>query len=337
MWWVHPEHDLAWFEAETSDKPARDVAQEYLCNFNASGDTFIFHDDIARLQARIREPIEVFHSERNVWIWEKPAKGGAYLIPCDVSRGDSSDFSAFHVIRLDSGVDTITQVAEYKGKIRPDQLGLLLMDVSRYFNNATIAPENNSGWAGQTVLKMEEANFPFIYYSRKRKSKDKDAGMVDPYYASTRNDYLPGYSVTSANRLQMLAKMEQYLRLGEIEVYSSRLIEELKTFVMGEGTRPEAMRGYHDDLVMSLAGGIWVKEEAYIHSGRSDEMTKAMIGGLSVSSNKTNQFIDFNRNASFHDRSRIQEHINQENKIKMANGDILDLNWLLNNGFIQRG
>jgi len=37
-WWVHPEHDLVWFEAESRDKSPRDVAQEFLC---FSGDTRI--------------------------------------------------------------------------------------------------------------------------------------------------------------------------------------------------------------------------------------------------------------------------------------------------------
>lgn len=335
MWWVHPEHDLLWFQNETKDKSPRDINQEFLCNFNASGDTFIFHEDISRMERNIKEPIEIYHAERNVWIWEKPANTGLYLISCDVSRGDARDYSAFHVIRVDC--HPIRQVAEFKGKIRPDQLGILLMQISKIFNNATVAPENNSGWSGQTILKMEEAQFPFIYYSRKRKPKDRDAGPVDPYYAMNRNDFLPGYSITSANRLQMLAKLEQYIRLGDVELHSSRLVDEIKTFVMGEGSRPEAMRGYHDDLVMALAGGLWIREEAYMYSHRSDDVAKAMINSMSISSNKTNQFIDFNRNASLHDRARIQEHMNQENKIKMASGDILDMNWLLRNNSIIKG
>jgi hypothetical protein len=99
------------------------------------------------------------------------------------------DYSAFHIIRLD--VNPIEQVAEYKGKIRPDKLGILLINVSKFYNNAIIAPENNSGWSGQTILKIEEAQYPFLYYSRKRKSKEKDNTPVDPYYAMYRNDFLP--------------------------------------------------------------------------------------------------------------------------------------------------
>lgn len=59
----------------------------------------------------------------------------------------------------------------------------------------------------------------------------------------------------------MLAKLEQYLRMGDIKINSLRFVDELKTFVMREGGRPEAMRGYNDDLIMAMAGALWVREE----------------------------------------------------------------------------
>jgi len=331
MWWVHPEHDAAWFQAETTGKGSRDIAQEYLCNFNASGDTFIYHEDIAKLEQLVHEPRRHFQIDRNVWIWEEPQKGGVYLIPCDVSRGDAQDYSAFHVLRLD--VAPIRQVAEYKAKIRPDQLGILLMSVSQVYNNAIIAPENNSGWSGQTILKIEEAQYPFVYYQRRRKPKEKELVPIDPYYAASRNDYLPGYAVTSANRLPMLAKLEQYVRMGDIEIHSPRLIDEFKTFIVTDTNRPEAQRGYNDDLIMAMAGGLWVREEGFLYTYKSDELTKAMLNSMSTSRRNANSFSDFNFNASgFYDRGRIVEHVANQNKIKLGNGDELDLNWLITSG-----
>lgn len=330
MWWVHPDHDKVWFQAETADKSPREIAQEFLCNFNASGDTFIYSETIGHLQAATRKPTDFFHLDRNVWIWEKPEKVGTYLISCDVSRGDAADFSAFHVLRLDTY--PLIQAAEYKGKIRPDQLGILLMAVSQFYNNAIIAPENNSGWSGQAILKIEEAGYPFLYYSRKRKPKDKDVSMADPYYAATRNDFLPGYAVTSANRIQMLSKMEQYVRLSDVQINSTRLIDEFKNFIVTESNRPEAIRGESDDLIMALAGGLWVREEAFLHTYRSDEMTKALLDGMTVSSNKTSAFKDFNQRSAFLDRGRIMDYVQSEHKIKMAAGNEEDLSWLLSKG-----
>jgi hypothetical protein len=332
MWWVHPEHDDAWFVHETAGKSPREIAQEYLCNFNASGDTFIWHEDIVRLEEIIQhqQAPGIFHLDRNVWVWEPPKKNAQYLISCDVSRGDAQDYSAFHVIRLDG--HPLVQVAEYKGKIRPDQLGMLLVSVSQMYNNAMIAPENNSGWSGQTILKIQEANHPFLYYSRRRKPRIKNPYMPDPYYAERRNDYLPGYAVTSANRLPMLAKLEQYVRMGDIVINSQRTVDEFKTFIVTETNRPEAQRGMNDDLVMALAGGLWVRDEAFMYTYRTDDVTKAMLDGMSISNTPTKHFRDFDFDNSLYDRNRIKEHVENQNKIVMGNGDVVDLNWLIQKG-----
>jgi hypothetical protein len=332
MWWVHPDHDDVWFTSETAGKSPREVAQEYLCNFNASGDTFIYHETIIELEGKVRTPNRIFNLDRNVWIWDDPVVGGNYIISCDVSRGDAQDYSAFHVLRIDTA--PVVQVAEYKGKIKPDQLGVLSVAVSQLYNNAVLAPENNSGWSGQTILKIQEANHPFLYYSRKRKPKTKDYVTPDPYYAQRRNDYLPGYAVTSANRLPMLAKMEQYVRMGDLIINSPRLVDEFKTFIVTDSNRPEAQRGMSDDLVMALAGGLWVKDEAFGNFNyRTDAATKAMLDSMTISRTKTNNFRDFNMaNSNIYDRARIKHMIEEQNKIVMGNGDEVDLNWLLKSG-----
>lgn len=330
MWWVHPEHDQTWFQAETAGKSPRDIAQEYLCNFNASGDTFIYHETIVDLERIIQPPKRFFNTDRNVWIWEEPSSDGFYLISCDVSRGDAHDYSAFHVLRLD--VTPLEQVAEYKGKIKPDQLGLLLISVSRLYNNAIIAPENNSGWSGQTILKIEESGYPHVYYSRKRRPKVKEHYIPDSYYAARRNDYLAGYAVTSANRLAMLSKMEQFVRMGDIRVNSERLVEEFKTFIVLENNRPEAQRGMNDDLIMALAGGLWVRDEAFAVTYRTDEMTKSILDAMTTSNTPANNFQDFNYNANIYDRGRIEHFVQEQNKIRLGNGDEVDLGWLISKG-----
>jgi len=336
MWWAHPEHDEMWFTSETAGKSPREIAQEYLCNFNASGDTFIWHENITKLEQFVTEPSRKFPLDRNIWIWKEPTQNGTYLISCDVSRGDAQDCSAFHVLRLDTS--PIVQVAEYKGKVKPDLLGTYLVSVARYYNNATIAPENNSGWSGQTILKIQEANYEFLHYSRQRKPKIKSNREVDPYFAQQRNDYLPGYAVTSANRLEMLAKMEQYIRQEEIYINSPRLVAEFKTFIVDDYNKPIAQRGYNDDLVMALAGGLWVRDQAFIHSYRDSEVAKAMLGAMAISNTQTSHYRDFNFSPNMYDRARVKEHINKTNKMIMGNGEELDLNWLLTDkGSIYKG
>lgn len=300
------------------------------CHFLASGDTFLYYDVLARLQANTKEPLRHFYADRNVWIWEEPDKFSNYIISADISRGDSFDYSAFHVLNVSA--NPIVQVAEYKGKIKPDLLGELLVKVASYYNNATIAPENNSGWSGPAIMRIEEARYPFLHYSKKRKPKMKDYVAPDPYYASGRNDYLPGYSVTSANREPMLARMEQIIRASDIVINSKRLVEEFKTFIINDQNKPIAQRGYNDDLVMALAGGLWVRDEALVYGYRSDEMTSAMLDGMSLSNTKTSHYRDFNFNSNIYDRGRVKEHIENQNKVVLGNGEVEDLSWLITSG-----
>lgn len=240
MWWVHPHHNLIWYEQETLDKSPRDIAQEYECSFNASGETFIDPGTLIKLDSHTKEPISREYFDKNLWIWQECQPNIPYLISCDVSRGDAKDYSAVHVIRL----DTLEQVAEYKGKLKPDVLGYFLLDLGKRYNNAVIAPENNSGWSGPTILRLQEANYFNLYYYKRKASKVKDkfGKFVDPFYAEMSNDYLPGYAVTQMTRLPMLAKMEQYLRQGLIKINSVRLVDELKTFIVTDTGRPEARR-----------------------------------------------------------------------------------------------
>jgi len=228
----------------------------------------------------------------------------------------------------------LEQVAEYKGKIKPSDLGLLAMAISKYYGNGVIAIENNSGWAGQAILKIQEAQYPYLYYSRKRKTKVKQGYMPDPYMAERRNDFLPGYAVTSANRNNMLSKMEEYIRLQDYKIYSKRLVEEFKTFVVNAQGKPEAQRGYNDDLVMALAGGLWVRDESFLNVYKTDEYAKAMLAGMSHSKTTTGQFKDFNYGdgGNYYDRGRVKEFVENQNKIVLGNGDVEDLSWLISSG-----
>jgi hypothetical protein len=298
------------------------------------GDTFLDGDTIQRLEQTTSEPLYREYLDKNLWIWQKPIKGAIYLINCDISSGQSTDFSSFHILRIDAQFE---QVAEYKGKIKPDHLGELLVDVSKDYNNAVISLENNSGWSLPTVNKIQELNHPHLYYTSRKKPKFKnDYYSVDPYYAETSNDYAPGYSVTSVNRLPMLAKLEKYVRMNDVIVRSPRLLDEFKTFVIKEGGRPEALRGYNDDAIMALAGAIWVREESFLYAYKNTATTSALLDGIKLNQTTTKDSYSFNFNRSnIYDRTRIQEIDKQQKSMKMANGDVINLDWLL--GGIRKG
>ena len=77
----------------------------------------------------------------------------------------------------------------------------------------------------------------------------------------------------------IVAKLEEYVRNKLIKLNSTRLFHEFKTFIWYNG-KPQAMRSYNDDLVMSLAIACWVRDTALQENQRDVEYKKAMLGGI---------------------------------------------------------
>ena len=84
------------------------------------------------------------------------------MVVADVARGDSKDFSACHVIDIETNV----QVAEYKGQMPPKEFGYFLTGLATEYNNAMLVVENaNIGWA--TLDAIIERQYKNLYYSPK--------------------------------------------------------------------------------------------------------------------------------------------------------------------------
>ena len=124
MWDVHPERDDDWFETETKNMSRKQIAQELMCDFAASGDTFLNAPDLDRLALCIKQPLERWGPDMGVWVWKYALKENKYVISADVSRGDAADYSTFQVLDITNS----EQVAEYRGKLPPDQLAILLAE-----------------------------------------------------------------------------------------------------------------------------------------------------------------------------------------------------------------
>ena len=79
----------------------------------------------------------------------------------------------------------------------------------------------------------------------------------------------------------IIAKLEEYVRNKLFNIRSTRLFNELKTFVWHNG-RPQAMRSYNDDLVMAAAAGCWIKDVALNINQRDVAYRKAFLefGGM---------------------------------------------------------
>ena len=274
MWDVHPERDDEWFNKETKNMSQKQVAQELLCDFASSGDTFLTNDILEKIRITTRNPIEKSGPQNNVWYWEYPLEGVNYILSADIARGDSGDYSTFHVINTHN----MSVSVEYKGKIPPDQFAILVYDVAKRFNNAMVCPENNA--YGYTMLiKLGDLAYKNLYFSSE---KEKYKYL----YGEGQNLGKAGFTTSKESRDKILANFEEALRNGRIKTYSNRLYSELKTFIWN-GKKITAMKGYNDDLIMSLAIGSWLADSnSNTYNVSQIQQADAILKGMEL--NKTN-------------------------------------------------
>ena len=268
-WDKHPDRDQQWFEKETKNMSRREIAQELECNFNMSGETVFHGDDLNRIEETVSEPKYKTGFDRNLWIWENAVEGQEYLISADVARGDGQDYSVFHVIKLSN----MEIVAEYRGKITPDLFSKVLFDAGREYGFCMVVVENNS--VGYSVLeKLKECEYPNIYYSIKSSHE-----YIDQVQAEYKSNAVAGFTTSMKTRPIIIAKMEEFIRNKLIIIHSSRMLDEMKTFIWKNG-RPEAMRSYNDDLVMACAVACWVRDTALVVNKRDLEYNKVFLSSM---------------------------------------------------------
>ena len=272
-WYVHPEHDDAWFQEETKNLSKRQIAQEYLCDFISSGDTFLQADVLEGIRELITDPIEKQGINGNVWIWRKPVEGHRYIITADVARGDAADYSAFHVL----DAETSEVVAEYMGKVPPEVLATMMMDYGKLYNTALLCPENNS-FGYSTASTLKNSGYPKLFYQSHK---------GDPFNYVGSSDELPGFSTQQKTRVQILTKLEELLRNKMVRVYSRRLYEQLQAFIWN-GVKPQAQKDSHDDLIISLAIGVWLVGGSHEISQRDVALSMAILKSTSRISRDSN-------------------------------------------------
>jgi len=256
-WTVHPDREQEWRDEQNSLLGPSLAAQECDCDFITSGQSVV--DGVILEEYRntqVKEPMEKRGIDSNIWVWEPPNYTKDYIICADVSRGDATDYSAFHVL----DVESLEQVAEYKGRMSTRDYGNLLVNISTEYNNALLVVENNNiGWA--TIQQVIDREYENLFYMSKDLQVVDTQKHINNKINRTEKQLIPGFTITSKTRPLIVSKLEEFFREKAVIVHSQRLIDELFVFIYN-GSRAEAMSGYNDDLVMSFAMGLWIRETA---------------------------------------------------------------------------
>ena len=270
-WTVHPERNEEWREQQDSDLGPRMAGQECDCDFLASGDTVFEPDDMLFYeQTYLKEPLEKRGVDTNLWIWEGVDYTKSYMVVADVARGDSADYSAFHIFDIES----CTQVGEYKGKLSPKDFGNVLVGIASEYNQALLVVENaNIGWA--TIDQIMERQYSNLYYSSTSQME-----TVESYMSKYERDKLvPGFTMSVRTRPLVVAKMIEYIRERGVTIQSKRLIGEMRVFVWKNG-KPQAQINYNDDLLMACATALYVRDTALRLRQQGMDLARAQLSSF---------------------------------------------------------
>jgi hypothetical protein len=96
---------------------------------------------------------------------------------------------------------------------------------------------------------------------------------------------VPGWTTSRKTRPVILENLKKLVVKDEIKINSIRTVNELDTFVWTKSGKQEADIGYNDDLVMSLAIGLWVREIALKLKIEGTNLTKAILNNTTTTIN----------------------------------------------------
>lgn len=300
-WYEHPEHivDLqidqktgkhtsTWFKKETKGFSIRQIAQEFECEFLASGDTFFTTELMKLVQDGL---LPDFGLSEGLQIYVAPVKDAQYIMGVDCATGKGEDLGAVHVFEVQS----MEQVAELNQKMMPNEFAVTVCRLGLDYNSALMVVENNAvGLAVIEHIKLQA--YPNLFYSKKgAKAGDKLGDPGNASEGSMVSDYVHGIMTLGPNRPFMLSKLEELIRLGAVKMHSPRFLSEMQTFIWNNG-RPEARSGKHDDLIMAAALAVFIRDNFYGGVYNTPDLTRAMIGAMRISKTVNTQVMGASKN-----------------------------------------
>jgi hypothetical protein len=177
-------------------------------------------------------------------IWKYPQSGSHYIIGSDSAEGlEDGNFSSSFVMDM----YTYEMMAEFHGKVRPDEHAYIIASLGNIYNAALAAPEYNA--PGNATLQELKKIYPNIYRWK----------YIDDYKPRESNKM--GWQTNSTTRPLMLAlckRLVEDLARGRLFnpaiIKSGALVDEMRTFVVQElDGRAEAAPGCQDDRVFAWA------------------------------------------------------------------------------------
>lgn len=275
-WNVHPDRDQAWRDRQDKELGKRMASQECDTEFLESGDTYLDKEVLEWVRAHTEEPVQkrpVLGPTEDFWTWKFPWEVGNCAVILDTSRGDGLDAAGIQVIDLFSA----EQVAEYRGPATPKELAKLGVQIALDYNNALLIIEN-TGIGESTCSYAKDSGYENIFYSPKGDTMDMHE-YLNKYFDKNKEDMVCGFTNSTKTRPVILSAMQQAFLDKTFRIQSIRTANELGSFIWKNG-KAQAANGRHDDLVIPIAIGIYLRDTAINYQTQGMDMQRAVLGGI---------------------------------------------------------
>jgi hypothetical protein len=249
-WSEVPGRDEAWKEQTIRNTSESQFQTEFECEFLGSVDTLISSSKI--------KTMAVVNPKRSgsLDVYEMPKEKNLYVMTVDVSRGISSDYSAFVVLDVTKSPYKI--VAKYRDNdIKPLVFPSIIERVAKTYNSAFILVEIND--LGQQVA--DNLQFEIEYDNMMMVTQRGRSGQVLGGGFSGRGNQL-GLRMTKGTKRIGTSNLKSLIEGDKLIINDFDIISELSTFI-SKGKSFEAESGATDDLVMCLVIFSWLANQRY--------------------------------------------------------------------------
>ena len=230
-WDEAPNRDGRFKEETIARIGERKWMQEYECEFVSSDGLLIDSLFLVNLTAELKNVKEAFRF-KDVVFWDKPKRGGTYLVGVDPATGTGKDYSVLSVYEFPS----LEQVAEYRtNSMSTSKVYVVLKNILKYLESADatiyFSVENNG--VGEGIIALFEAD-----------ENPPDASE----FVSEEGRLVRGMNTTGKKKMAACVNFKEMLEKGTIKIRSTILLEELKSFVSTRGAYA-AQAGSTDDCI----------------------------------------------------------------------------------------
>ena len=249
-WSEVPGRDEKWKDETIKNTSEQQFRTEFECEFLGSVDTLINASKIKLM------PVIEPKRSGGLDVYEMPKKDRLYTMTVDVSRGLTSDYSAFCVIDCTSVPYKV--VAKYRdNEIKPLLFPSIIDRVAKHYNKAFILIEIND--LGQQVA--DNLQFELEYDNMMMVTQRGRSGQVLGGGFSGRGNQL-GLRMTKGTKKIGTSNLKSLIEGDKLLISDFDIISELSTFI-SKGKSFEAEAGATDDLVMCLVIFSWLANQRY--------------------------------------------------------------------------